>query len=158
MAGMDADSLGARIMDDEHFQRIAYACEQVLYRFTAHFDAGEFREMEDYFAPEGVWKRHEGDIVGIAALRERMAARKPDRLMRHLITNPRVTILADDHVRIDSYVTLYMHVFGSDRPAGTMPLNGAIVVGRYHDELRLIEGRWKIVLRAPTHDFKRTTE
>ena len=133
-----------------------FECQDAVLRFTAHFDAGEYREMEAFFAPDGVWKRPDGDIVGIDDLRRRMAALKNDWVMRHVISNARTTIVSAGRAVVDSYFTVYMHVFGAETPTVPAPLAGPLSVGRYHDELVLIEGVWKIALRHPTHDFKRT--
>ncbi|MES2246499.1 MAG: nuclear transport factor 2 family protein [Pseudomonadota bacterium] len=129
-------------------------CEETILRFTAHFDAAEFAEMERYFAQDGVWKRHEGDVCGVDALRERMAERKADRIMRHVITNIRTRLHSADHATVESYVTLYMHIYGSAALSAPAPLDGPVVVGRYKDELRRIDGRWMIQVRHPIHDFK----
>ncbi|SFN99177.1 SnoaL-like domain-containing protein [Variovorax sp. PDC80] len=141
---------------DQELQRLIamQQCEQTILHFTAYFDAGEYLEMERYFSTDGVWKYHGGDICGVEQLRERMAARKPDRLMRHVISNMRVTLHSPEHATSDSYVTLYMHVHGDAPPPVHAPLSGPIVVGRYRDELRRIAGAWKIQVRHPVHDFK----
>lgn len=132
-------------------------CEDAILRFTAHFDAGQYREMERYFSVDGIWKRRDGDIEGIEQLRVQMAKRKPDRVMRHVISNVRTTLHSADHATVDSYVTLYMHVYG-DQPAPVQaPLGGPVVVGRYKDEMRRIDGCWKIQVRQPVHDFKADT-
>ncbi|MEO7242220.1 MAG: nuclear transport factor 2 family protein [Variovorax sp.] len=133
----------------------AFACQDAVLRFTAHFDNGEYREMEIFFAPHGIWKRPDGDIVGIAAMRERMAALKNDWVMRHVITNLRTSVIDADHAHVDSYFTVYMHVFGSEPVTRPAPLSGPASVGRYHDELVRVDGAWKIALRQPIHDLKR---
>lgn len=137
----------------EHWAAVM-RCEAAVLRFTAHFDAREYHEMERYFAPDGLWKRHEGDVRGVIQLRERMAQFKPDFLMRHVITNMRTTLHSRQTATVDSYVTLYMHVYGDAVPPLHAPLNGPVVVGRYVDDMRCIDGDWKIQIRQPIHDFK----
>ena len=131
-------------------------CEEAILRFTAHMDACEYGEMERYFAADGIWKRDGGDVCGTLQLREQMAAVKPGRLMRHVISNMRTTFHAPDHATVESYVTLYLHFYGDVDQAAPAPLTGAAAVGRYKDEMRRIDGEWKIQVRLPFQDFSAT--
>lgn len=142
-------------MPNENAAETAYFCQDTVLRFTAHFDAGEYLEMETFFAPDGVWKRPDGNIVGTEALRQRMAALPGNWMMRHVITNLRTRIVDADHAHVDSYFTVYMHVFGAEAVTRPAPLAGPLSVGRYHDELVRVDGVWKISLRHPVHDLKR---
>ncbi|SRR5690606_13912412 len=128
------------------------ACEDVVLRFTAHFDAFEHEEMERYFAPDALWARHDGDICGLNDLRERMARRPANAIVRHMMTNLRTTLLSPGHAVVESYVLVFRHQFpeGGKPPA---PLGVPTVMGRYHDRLVRLDGAWKIMERRSTIDF-----
>jgi hypothetical protein len=123
-------------------------------RFTACFDARDIEGMAQYFADTGVWKRPDGDIVGIAGLRSFMSRRSPGIFTRHIISNMRTTVENDTGVVVDSYVTVYRHDF-SDRPVLPAPLDGPDVVGGYRDVLVSEDGIWKLSMRESIIEFKR---
>jgi hypothetical protein len=129
-----------------------WACSQVVLWFTAHFDAGEYAEMEQYFAPDGVWFQARGPIHGRGELRERMASMPADQVMRHVLTNLRPTFISADQVLVDSYFTVYLE----PRPTGVLsvPTAGARNVGRYRDTLRKIDGHWLLSERSVHFDLK----
>ena len=105
------------------------------------------------FTDTGVWKRPDGDIVGIAGLRAFMSRRAPGVFTRHVISNMRTT-LEDARAVVDSYVTVYRHDF-TDRPVLPAPLNGPHVVGGYRDVLVHENGAWKLSLRESIIEFQR---
>jgi hypothetical protein len=128
--------------------------EDVVIRFTACFDVRDIDGMAELFADNGVWKRPDGDIAGIAELRAFMSRRLPGIFVRHVISNMRSTFVDDNSIVIDSYVTVYRHDF-VDQPALPAPLNGPDVVGRYRDVLVNSEGTWKLSVRESIVEFKR---
>ena len=129
-----------------------WTCSQVVLRFTAHFDAGEHAEMETYFAPDGVWFQARGPIYGRIELRERMASMPANQLMRHVLTNIRPTIVGTDLAVVDSYFTVYLQTTST----GELPVttSGPRNVGRYHDVLKRVEGRWLVAERTVHFDLK----
>jgi hypothetical protein len=130
------------------------ACEDVVIRFTAHFDAREHAQMEEYFATDGLWSRRDGDIRGIEQLRASMAKRASNSVVRHVITNMRTELLSPERAVVDSYVTVFRHVFaeGENPPAPMGPIS---VMGRYRDELvRQQSGEWMISERHSSIDFE----
>ena len=78
-----------------------WQCCQVVLRFTGHFDAREYGEMEQYFAPDGVWHRADGNIEGREGLRHSMRARPPGLFVRHVITNLRASILSPSEAVVE---------------------------------------------------------
>jgi SnoaL-like protein len=126
--------------------------QQVVLRFTAHFDAGEHERMELLFAPDAVWHQARGPIHGRAELRQRMASLPPDQVMRHVLTNLRTTMLSRDEAVVDSYFTVYLQRRSGDTTAPTAT-RGPRSVGRYRDRLRRIEGRWLLYERRVTFDL-----
>jgi hypothetical protein len=126
--------------------------QQVVIRFTAHFDAGEHDEMASFFAPEAVWYQARGPIHGVDELLIRMAALPADQLMRHVLTNLRTTIVSADEAIVDSYVTVYLQP-GAD-PCRIVESFGPKNFARYRDRLRRVDGRWLIDERRVVFDLK----
>jgi hypothetical protein len=109
--------------------------------------------MAQLFATGGVWKRPDGDIVGIDGLRAFMKRRSPGVFTRHVISNMR-TAVEEGRAVVESYVTVYRHDF-ADRPVLPAPLDGPDVVGRYRDVLVNEAGTWKVSERESIVEFKR---
>lgn len=132
---------------------MAAACERAVLAFTHGFDMNDIDAMSRHFAPDGVWKRHDGDLVGMEQLRHFMQVRHPGTFVRHVLSNLRTSLLPDGHAVVDSYVTVYRHDFkgAPQRPA---PLAGPNVVGRYRDQLALGDKGWQLVQREVQIDFK----
>lgn len=131
----------------------AWACEQTVLRFSAHFDAGKFAQMMSYFADDGIWKRADGDIHGIDALRAWCARRAPGVFVRHVLSNLRTTMRDADNAVVESYVTVYRRDFDA-APVLPAPMQGPALVGRYRDELVRHGGQWKLARREVRIDFK----
>ena len=127
------------------------ACERVVLRFTAAFDASDLDGMMAEFAPDGVWRRQEGTLRGHDGLRALMGGRPPGLLVRHVITNLRVTSAGPGAAECKSYVTVYRHDGGGAKPA---PLSQPALVGSYHDTLRKVDGTWLLSGRSVAVDLK----
>lgn len=127
------------------------ACERVVLRFTAAFDASDLDGMLAEFAPDGVWQRMEGVVRGHDGLRALMAARPPGLLVRHVVTNMRVAPAGPGSATCTSYVTVYRHDHGGTKPA---PLAQPALVGVYHDTLRKTGQTWMLSGRSVSVDLK----
>lgn len=127
------------------------ACERVVLRFTAAFDASDLGGMLAEFAPHGIWQRQEGTVRGHDGLRALMAARPPGLLVRHVITNMRVASAGPGSAMCTSYVTVYRHDHGGAKPA---PLGPPALVGVYHDVLGKTKQTWLLSDRSVSVDFK----
>ena len=110
--------------------------------------------MERLFASDGIWKRADGEVRGVAQLRTFMASRPQGIVIRHVLSNLRTTLLDDERAVVDSYVTVYRYDF-SDVPSLPAPLVGPDLVGRYRDELVCEADVWKLKVREVMVDFKR---
>jgi hypothetical protein len=130
------------------------APDDVVIRFTACFDARDIEGMAQFWADTGIWKRPDGDIVGIAGLRAFMSRRSPGVFTRHVISNMQTTLENDASAVVNSYVTVYRHDF-ADRPVLPAPLDSPHVVGRYRDVLVNEAGNWKVSMRESIVEFQR---
>lgn len=133
---------------------IQRACEQSVVNFSTHFDAREYSSMAEYFATQGVWLRADGVITGLDELQEKMKQRPDTLFVRHVLTNFRTTVIDEMHAVVESYVTVYRCDF-YESPQIPARLDCPDLVGRYHDEMILESGRWKIARRSVQVDFKR---
>jgi SnoaL-like domain len=127
----------------------AWACQQTVLRFTAHFDAGEFDQMKSYFCDDGVWIRPHETIVGHHGIDERIAANPDDRIMRHQISNMRTSPGSDGAVTVESYFAVYIGPHD-----GMLAQLTPAAVGRYTDQLRCEAGRWLIAERRVRFDLR----
>ena len=127
------------------------ACERVVLRFTAAFDASDLNGMLAEFAPDGVWQRQEGAVRGHDGLHALMAGRPPGLLVRHVITNMRVAPAGTKSATCTSYVTVYRHDHGGVKP---VPLVQPALVGTYHDVLHKTEETWLLSGRSVSVDLK----
>jgi hypothetical protein len=137
-----------------HLAATHYECERVVIDFSAAFDANDLAGMERVFAADGVWKRKDGDIVGIEQLRTFMRVRSPGIFVRHVLSNLRTTLNDGDSATVISYLTVYRHDF-EHAPKLPAPFDGPDLVSEYHDKLARISGDWKLVLRESRSAFKR---
>ncbi len=128
-------------------------CQEVVLRFMALFDAGDFKAMEQHIVPGLVWQRPDASVNGIEQFREIMPKRDPKMLVRHVITNQLSSKIGTDRVVVTSYFTVYRQVLAE---AGKLPgaLSGPASVGRYRDELVREDGAWKICAKETRVDFK----
>ncbi len=127
------------------------ACERVVLRFTAAFDAGDLEGMLAEFSQDGVWQRQDGSVAGHAGLQDLMANRSPDLLVQHVISNMRVALTGPGKASCTSYVTVYRDDDGGPRP---VPLRQPALVGIYHDQLRKAGEVWQLAGRRVAVDFK----
>lgn len=128
-------------------------CEHTVVAFTVAFDLGDFDRMSQLFAEDGVWKRQDGEVVGISQLQQLMSARPAGLFVRHVLANMRTTFMSAADAVVESYVTVYRHDFPG-QPRRPAPLNGPNLVGRYRDQLSLREQGWKLAGREVVVDFK----
>ena len=128
-------------------------CGHTVVEFTVAFDLGDFDRMSRMFADDGVWKRQDGDVVGMSQLQQLMRSRPAGLFVRHVLTNMQTTFLSAADAVVESYVTVYRHDFPAE-PRRPAPLNGPNLVGRYRDQLSLREHGWKLVGREVVVDFK----
>lgn len=114
-----------------------------IVRFTCHFDAHEYVEMEQFFSPTGIWKRAEGDWVGLEGLRAGAALRARSIYVRHVLTNMRVDLVNDHECLVHSYFQVFKKPVRPNEGSLTTPA----LIGQYHDELERAGSGWKIKFR-----------
>jgi hypothetical protein len=131
----------------------AQKCQEVVLRFMALFDAGDFTAMEQHIVPTLVWQRPDASVDGIGQFREIMNKRDPKMQVRHVITNQLCSKIGADRMVVTSYFTVYRHL-AAEAGKLPVPLSGPASVGRYRDELVREDGGWKICTKETRVDFK----
>jgi hypothetical protein len=141
--------------EEVHKWMTAQACQDVVLRFMALFDMRALAEMKELVTPDLEWQRPDLTIRGVAHMIETLSATPNNVRVRHVITNLRTTFNSSDRSVVDSYFTVY-RLGGTTPDIGSpVPLDGPMAVGRYRDELVLINGSWRISSKITTIDFRR---
>ncbi len=113
-----------------------------LAEYCEHFDAGDFGAFADLFS-HGTWFPTAGEGAGAAPVRrwceEHILLYDGLPQTKHVITNTWLDIHDDDSAEVRSYVTIWQGL-------AEFPLQ-AIFSGRYHDEMAVIDGKWRFVSR-----------
>lgn len=129
---------------------VAYECEDTVLRFLAHFDAGRFEQMKSLFDVTGQWRRPTVTIIGHKGIDDHLTSRAPSRVLRHMVTNLRTTVLSPTHARVDSYFVLYTSEFGVAEQQPIAPT----AIGRYEDSLHNDGKSWRIHERDVHFDIR----
>jgi uncharacterized protein (TIGR02246 family) len=126
------------------------AIRELLYAYCQCVDTGDADGWADLFTDDGTFTRDggsfdlpDGAIVGRAALHRMASKFLADGL--HVSANEVMTI-DDDQATVTSYV-LVLH--GDENP-------GVRLGGRYHDQLRKVNGRWLFSSRRLAVQMQRT--
>jgi 3-phenylpropionate/cinnamic acid dioxygenase small subunit len=120
----------------------ARAIERVLAEYCQRCDDGRFDDLVDLFAADGSFAFGRREVVGREALLEYFAwAQSPDRRGKHLVSNVIIEVQGDTATARSDYVFLVR------RDGDIVPL----AAGRYVDDLRKADGRWRIDRRVTTN-------
>jgi uncharacterized protein (TIGR02246 family) len=116
------------------------AVQSVLARWSHLLDDREYQKMADLLVPDAVMQFPSGvEFVGRDAIRDAVAKVQPERPIKHLTGIPDVEFrgasVAVARTDMVSFVV---------EPDGTWRVG---VATRYHDRLRLIDGRWMFEVR-----------
>jgi hypothetical protein len=133
----------------------AEQCKDLVLRFMGLFDGRAYADMEACVIPQFEWQRPDQTLRGLAQMREVLVATPQDVRVRHVITNLRASFESDGRITIDSYFTVYRHIGALEIPEGPAPLAGPASMGRYRDELVVVDGDWKIARKQTFSDFRR---
>jgi ketosteroid isomerase-like protein len=118
------------------------AIEGVLAEYCHRCDEGNFDELVDLFTDDGCFSFGKREATGRAGLLEYFEwAQAAGRRGKHLSSNVVVHVQGETAVAVSDYVFLVR------REDTIVPL----AAGRYDDDLRKVEGRWRIRRRVTTN-------
>lgn len=127
----------------------------LLARIAHLADDGELEEYLGQFTADAVWsmpanpaagapadtRRGREDIAAGVRARRASGLQGPGTNTRHVLTTVSVDVRSADH----AHATAYWLFFADTRTAVRL-----VSVGRYDDELRLEDGRWRLMRRTIT--------
>lgn len=137
-AGPDADLAG---------------CHARVAEYAYYWDQNDAAGMAGVFTADATLTLGGQTFNGPDAIVERMQAREPGSVIRHLMTTVHIERSGDDGARGVSYVSVYM---GQQPEQGLTMVDGFALMGEYHDtfaldgsDCRIAERRLVPVLRRP---------
>jgi hypothetical protein len=84
------------------------ACERLVVDFAYFSDRQDYESLVELFAGDGVMQRPGGDrLVGRDAILKAYRSRPAGRMTRHVCSNIRITIEAQDRARGFTYAVVY---------------------------------------------------
>lgn len=122
-------------------------CTQALYASYRALDQGDFSEVADGFAPDGVWFRQGRALRGPDEVRAALHARPSGRLSVHLISNVALLSWSADTVTLAYLLIAYSH----DRaPGESAPVPAAmpVLIAWQNERMRFdSHGGWRTLER-----------
>lgn len=123
----------------------AWHATQTVLRFTAAFDERDASTMKRHFTVDGAWERPGETIRGHDGIDCFVDAIDPSTRMRHVITNQRVSVLADGaELQVDSYFTVYVCA----SPDADVDALTPKAIGQYRDQVCTDGEVWRISRRV----------
>jgi hypothetical protein len=125
---------------DRGYAEVAEGVRAAIAEYTQALDDGRTDELVDTFCPDG-WcdmpglGRHEGH----EALRDVYSKWTPSLPQRHLVVNTLVSQWNDEEAHATSDFVFIL----KDQPGWAVQ-----IVGRYHDVLHCVDGRWRFHSRV----------
>ncbi|MBL0420092.1 nuclear transport factor 2 family protein [Ramlibacter sp. AW1] len=127
---------------------ITAACRDVIHRGAAAVDANDADGFAALFTEDGVLERPSGaPLQGREAVRQAYAARAPERITRHLVTNTLVEPDSPTEARATSLVLLWGGNAKDEAGPYGRPAEPRQMVGEFHDVLVRTDQGWRIARR-----------
>ncbi len=134
-------------MDKPALERllVQQACQDTVIATARAVDAQPHAALAQLFTPDGVLARPDGqEAQGRAAIEAAYAARDPDRMTQHLLTNFRVEPLGPDAARASCAVLLWTSRHSAEGGPRGRPADATQLLGEFQDELVLTPEGWRI--------------
>jgi len=137
-------------MNDELQRLLAeQACRELALAAADAIDGRDFQALVALFTPDGVLVRPDGTLLqGHAAILAAYAARSPDRLTRHLVSNQRVEVdLAAGTARSACTIILWSGRHSDALTPRGRPADPVQQVGEIRDQCMRTDAGWRIARR-----------
>lgn len=131
------------------------ACQKLQMLYALHADRGDVEGFTQLFAEDGSVQVPEAPaFVGHAAIRASMEALNALGVtMRHVMTNPVVTVVDERTATGGCYLTVWNSKEEADA-AGIRPIALPATMGEYADVFRKTEAGWRFQSRVLTRVFR----
>jgi ketosteroid isomerase-like protein len=138
------------VPESEHTAAVA-AIRDVLVGYCHCIDQFDDAALLQLFTPHGEWLRPgKNPLRGRAEIAVFLADRDRSVVSRHVVSNTVVEMSSPDQARAISYYTVLKAAPHSANSHACVPA----VLGEYHDQFRLEQGRWRIAWRDTRHVFR----
>jgi 3-phenylpropionate/cinnamic acid dioxygenase small subunit len=129
---------------------------QVVLAAARLVDAQQWQAFADLFAEDGNLERPDGTLLqGRQAVCQAYAARSPERLTQHILTNHEVTFINAHSAQSRCLVLLWTGLRSDALTAKGRPADAAQQLGEFVDELRLTPEGWRMAKRQARFLFQR---
>ena len=117
--------------------------ERAIARFFLHLDLGEYRELSNMMADDGVWERQGKELRGPAMTMAAMQERPEGRTTLNVVTNFVVDVSGPDAASASFYMVAWRHD-GDTRPQGAVPMELPRSAQIFRAKLGKVKGKWRI--------------
>ncbi len=142
-------------MDEMSAMQAREACQRLVTAFAVHVDGGQGEKAVELFAADGSFERKGERLNGQGEIRAAMQKRSPQVVTRHLQSPSFIELQGADRATGVTYFQLFRHTWPEGEKVGVGPLDGAEVIGEYHDEFRRTAAGWRIHARVAKGVFRR---
>lgn len=142
-------------MTDLEVMLAEHACQKLQMLYGVHADRGESAAFTQLFAPDGSVEVPEAPaFVGHDAIFASMEALNAQGVtMRHVMTNPVVTVVDGETATGSCYLTVYNSRAEPDA-GGARPIALPATMGEYADTFRRTADGWRFQSRVLTRVFR----
>jgi hypothetical protein len=128
--------------------------ETLTLDFLMGLDTGDFRQLVDCMAADGIWHRQGKVLQGHAMILDALAARGSDVRTAHLVSNFRLNS-ADAVVAEARFLMVAYRYDGPVREDEPSPIDVPFSIALYRCRYAAIDGQWKITEIQSQPRFRR---
>lgn len=126
---------------------------QVVNRFYHYLDGGNYAELAELMAPQGIWYRQGKELKGPAMVLEALSVRPEGMTTQHTNTNMVVDVIDATHADVKHYLTVFAHTAAKigDPAKVELPLH----LGIREEKLVKTKAGWRIANITGRNRFTR---
>lgn len=132
------------------------ACAHLASQWTHHIDRHNIEDVIALFAEDGLLYGHGGAILkGHGAIRKGLSRRDPNRVTRHVLAPPVVTLTGPDTAEGVAEYILFDAYRDQNPGQDVLPIQAPLALGEFHQVYHRTNGRWLIVSHKGQNIFRR---